>query len=709
MRTNLVCRLLQLVVISLFVSACAAGGSEVEAPQVSLDVRGEETYQVGQDVIRIHITATDPQGLDLQFEVLDAPSRSTFQTFSNSAVFTWDPITSDVTSSGPRRLVFKVSNSRGVSTERVVLLTIQPGNTVPRFLNSSSELYNPATGRPLEITVRVRDDDSPQVILSMPADRAPQGASFEQVDNFEGRFRWMPSPVQLQNRMHTVVFIADDGDNDPVEYRVTIIIQSADTPGPGPGPGGGGSGEAPTCEEVEGIEHQPLGAQRTAQSYRIEGRVVDQSSSWEEAVVYFTTDDPLGEASYTAATLNLAGNSFEGSIPNPLLTAGESEVISYRICVFSSMDYLCSPWEFPYRFVAYSPDEDKCRDDGRDFSTPGRAGALPEKWTDYRVCEGLPKYFHRELEAGESMDVLIAFSPGQAPTIEATLTGSTPAVSLFDCLGFGFVEAQGPGLLEIKVDGQDQPFHLIGIGELPECPGGQLEPNNTPGQATLISSDFQIFDEIGICTEEDIDLFALELVRGDEFSAFMSFTHANGDLDMTLYAPSQVEEILPGGFGVAQGWSSSDNESIDYVAQESGFYYLKIETSSSPNIYDLAVERICKVDGAITGNHTQFDTEFLSFGSHQGVKLCENQSAWFGFEHFSTTKGQWLGEVAVRYGSLNGLEVRLVDDWGEVVGNGNLSGGFIDFSYEPEPGEVIYIEVRANQPMIIDLTVLDFS
>ena len=700
------------LLMMLLLGACASEGPDVEAPQVNLDVRGEETYTVGEDVIRIHLTATDPQGLDLSFATIDPPSRATFQTFANSAVFTWDPITSDVTTGEPRRLVFAVANSRGVTTERVVLVTIQPGNTVPRFLNSTSELYNPATGAPMEIQVRVRDDDSPQVILSMPSERAPQGASFEQVDDFEGRFSWMPSPVQLQQRMHTVVFVADDGDNDLVEQKVTIVIQSQDGgSGPGPGPGPGPGEPTLACEDVEGIEHQPLGAQRGAQGYLVEGRIVDQSHSWQEAVVYYTEDDPLGEARYSAVALDLQGDLFSGYIPNPLLEAGESVVISYTICAFGEGEdaVFCSPWDFLFRFVAYSPDEDKCRDDGLDYSSPGKAGEISlSNWEQYRVCEGLPKYHQRELESGESMDVVVAFTPGVLPDVEVTMNASTAAMEVYECLGFMYGEVQGPGTVQVRVEAPDGIYHLTGFGEAPQCPGQEYEPNDRPSQATLIASDFAIFEEMAICTREDIDIFALELVRGDEFYAWLGFSHAQGDLDMTLFAPSEVTEVVSGGFGVAQGWSTSDNESITYTAEESGFYYLKVETSSEPNTYELAVERSCVVDGPYAGNHDQILSEFLELGAHEGLKLCENQSAWFGFEHQGSIQGYWLGEVAVSYGSISAVEVKLFDDWGNQIGVGNLSGGFVDFSYEPQPGEVVYVEVRSNQPTIFNLTVLDF-
>lgn len=697
------------VAITVF-SACASEGPQIEAPDVVLDVRSEESYRVGEDVIRIHVTATDPQGLDLEFAVIDPPGRATFQTFRSSAVFTWDPIASDVTVAEPRRLVFAVTNERGVTTERVVRVHIHAGNTEPRFLNSASELYDPNSGQPLQITVRVRDDDSPQVFLSMPVERAPEGAQFEQTDNFQGTFTWMPSPVQMERRMHSVVFIAEDDDNPPVEYQVTIIIQAPSDP-TGPGPGTGPSEQ--TCAEVETIEHQPLQAQRTSQSYAIEGSIGDGSVNWDEAAVYWTVDDPRGGSPfYSASTLQLEGNQFSGAIPNPLLDGGASAVFSYQICAFAfaAEEIACGPEEYLYRFIAYSPDDDKCRDDGISMASPGAAGEIStSNWQEYRVCEGGPKYHSMELAAGEEVELALLFSPGATPEITAEFDGAEVDVEMLSCLGWATVSLQGPGTAMIRVEEEDFPYHIKAFAQAGECPGEEYEPNNTPGMATLIASDFAVFDDMAICTADDIDIFAVELVRGDYLDAFLSFENSLGDLDMTLFAPSQVSDVVSGGFGVAQGWSTNDNESITYVAEESGFYYLSVVTSDEPNGYDLAVERSCEVDDQFAGNHSEDDAAFLELDEHQSLKLCEGQSDWYWNLFDGTSDGLWLGEVRPRYGSVSALEVTVYDFNGTQITQGVQAGNAVDFQFSPEPGEIYYFEVRANRPMIYDLTVLDFS
>lgn len=710
-------RLMRFTIVLLFAGllwgGCAGGGSEVEPPQVTLDVRAQESYQVGEDIIRIHLTASDPQGLDLEFSMPDKPERASFQTYSTTAIFTWDPITSDVTGSEPRRLVFVVKNSRGVTTERVVNVFIEPGNTRPRFTSSTSELYNPRSGQPLEFKVKVRDDDSPQVIISMPRERAPQGATFEQIDNFEGVFRWMPSPAQLERRTHTVVFIADDDDNEPVEQKVTIIIQDGGA-GPGPTPGGGSSGGGLSCGAQEGIEHEPLGAQRGAQDYPIEGQILDSAGVWDEAAVFWTFDDPLGwEPRFEAALLEVEGKDFSGSITNPHLNPGESRVISYTICAYSSFndaDVLCAPQEFYYRFPVYAPEDEKCRNDGLGHTSEAKAAEISfVDWEEFRTCEGVENYHEFLLLDGEVAEIAISFGPGRRFDGELQFAGEPVALDIYECAGWASAILEGPGIGVFRVAGDEFPYHMTAFLEGPSCLGEQYEPDDTPGQANLIAGESAHFTDVSICTADDIDIYAVELVQGDQFMALLEFEHALGDLDMTLFAPSQVAEVVQRGYGVAQGWSETDDEEIFYTAEESGFYYLSVETEDHPNEYELYVEVECVDEDRFAGNHSMNQAELLVEGQQEGLKLCPGQSDWFAFLHEGSTEGLFDVYVSPKYGAVTALEVRLYDELGELIFEGESNGSEANLYFEPVPGELYYLEVRSAQPTLYELRVQDYS
>ncbi len=701
------------------VVSCASDAGEYEEPQMVLNVGSEETFTAGQDVVFIQIKATDPQDMELEFEAVDIPDRATFDTYRNEALFNWDPLISDVTDGEPHRLVFAVSNEAGLTVERTVHVHIDAGDEGTHFLNSSSQLYNPSSGGALEFDVRVRNDLASLVVLSMPEATAPEGASFEQTDDFEGKFSWTPNPEQAEQRTHSVIFEADDNE-EVVEQQVTIVIQDPDI---GTSPPGGGETDPTelTCSEDQVIAHEPLGAQRTAAPYLIEGQIDDDSQNWDEVLLYWTLEDPIDVTpDYEMKVLEMEGTQFSGEIPNLELDPGETAEMSYAICAFSDDDeegLSCVPDEFLYRFIAYSPDDEKCRDDGIDYADPDEAGQIStEEWNAYRVCEEQPKYHELELVDGEEAEVTVSYPPATSPKIDFLFDGEPVEAEDLPCVGLSYVEVEGPGTVQVRVAGDELPYHVTGFlfGDEPvepeECPGEEYEPNDTPAQATLIVDDFAAYEEMGICEEDDIDVFATRLVRGDKFDAYLFFEHDEGDLDMTLFAPSQDDEVVDGGFGVAQGWSSDDDEEISYTAEESGFYYLSVVTVSEPNTYELLTERVCEVDDEFAGNHELSDAASIDFETYEGLKLCENQPDYFRL----TQEGggddiTWMGEIRAEYGSLQSMEVRVYDESGTLVTEGEAVQDRIDFYVEPEPGESFDVEIEASSPMLYELNMVEFD
>lgn len=707
-------RLMVAVIVSMtvmpFSIGCADNDPEAEAPQVSLDVRSEERYTAGEDIVRITVTASDPQDQALTFEAIDVPDRSDFQTFQNQAVFTWDPIISDVTDDEPHRLVFAATNEAGLTTERTVSVYIDAGQLGTRFLNSSSQLYDPSSGEPLSFDVRVRNEQVGLVILSMAADEQPEGATFEQTDDFEGRFEWMPSPAQREKRIHKVRFEADDED-EVVEQQVTIILQDPNagptTPSEDPTPG--------MCDDDTAIAHTPLGAQRTADAYRIEGEITDTSRNWVEAVLYWTIDDPLGASpDYESEVLELDGNSFDGAIPNPLVSSGDSADVSYTICAFDDTDddegVACAPDEFLYRFVAYSPGNQECIDDGIDLSDPGSADAISTTvWEPYRVCDDASKFHNLKLEDGEVVEVMVSYSPETTPTIELSMDGDEVDLDVVPCIGLAYATLEGPGQALLEVRDADFPYHVTGFRDAAECPDSEYEPNDTHDQATLIVDDMTLYEDMAICSVDDRDVFTMELTRGDYIDALLEFEHTQGDLDMTLFAPSQTGEIIDGGYGVAQGWSTDDDESFLYVAEESGFYNLSVVSVDEPNDYDLVVERACDDDDDFTGNDNNLDAALIEVGEETGLKICENESDWYRLDYDGDGEGLFYGAVEVEYGSASAVEVVVYEVDGGLVEEGTAFGDRIDFVLEPDSPTSYEIEVWSNRPTLYDLSIEDLG
>src|SRR5690554_1172864 len=696
--------------ILIFATGLCAGCSEAQleagAPVLTLDVRSEESYTVGEDVIQINLTGSDPGGLELSFAVVDKPERASFQTFSNAAVFTWDPIASDATGEGTRRLVFSATNSAGKVAKRVVHVRILSGNGQPRFVSSQSELYDPRGGQPLRLEVRVRDDDSNQVDLTMPAASAPQGASFEQIEAFEGIFEWLPTPAQLQQRAHTVVFVANDYVHEPVEFVVTIIVQRV-----GQSPG------TPTADrcEVEGpIVHPSLMTQRGVGDYRIEADIAGGSARWSEVVLYWTLDDPFGEnADFESRTMELNGKVASATIPNPLPASGASPVLSYTICAVEADSaagedpVVCAPPYTYWRFAAYSPDDAGCTDDGVDLSSPGLAAPVSrEAWTPHRLCQSADKHHTLEVLEGEVVELVVAHSPGA--DLALSFVQGSAAFESEGCDGMAVAVIDTPGTYVVRARGNEAAYHISAFVEgQNSCPDAAHEPNDAAAMATLITEDFAAIDELAICDADDIDIYAMELLRGDTVEFLAEFTHADGDIDLTLYSPDQSTQATLGGDGVASAWSSDDNEELSYTAAQSGFHYLRVESIDGPNSYALYVERICNDVDHLAGNHSLADAVQLPLDIEEfGLQLCGDLEDWFELE---VEAGLFvLGEMVVNRGTTEGVQLDVFNAGGARVALGEVGTRTVDFEFEASESGFYYLAISALRPTEYDLDVLAF-
>lgn len=95
-------------------------------------------------------------------------------------------------------------------------------------------------------------------------------------------------------------------------------------------------------------------------------------------------------------------------------------------------------------------------------------------------------------------------------------------------------------------------------------------------------------------SKSDADFYSICVAAGETLNADIYFTHANGDLDMFLYDPSNCGG--GSGTGLAQGFSASDDESITWTNTGSVNVSLVLEVSVWPdspsncNTYDLSLQ-----------------------------------------------------------------------------------------------------------------------
>lgn len=724
MRTRRFSLLLALLLTTLTASAsltagCGADPATNMAPSLTLSVGSQETYVVGEDVVQIQVTAKDPEGGNINFEVINRPDRAEFQTFASSALFSWDPITSDVTDGEPLRLIFVATDSQGESTERVVNLTILAGNGTPRFLTASSKLYDPNSNKPLEFEVEVRDDDSRDVDLQMPGDKAPAGASFEQTGPKTGTFTWSPSVQQRDKRVHSVTFVADDQQTDPVTLKVSIILQN--------GGGGGGTTDPDpvgSCEGDQPITHDPLGAQRTIDDYELQASLsAAAASKYDLAYVFWSTDDVMNtEVEWGSAEMKIDGTELRGAIPNLLLPAGESQTVYYSICAMdedaaedAEDGFICAPGGSYFTFNAYSPDETSCLDDAAGASFASATAIPDDVWAEQTACSGTADFHKFTVEAGEIVDLYVTYALGQDVDVKLydDAEKQRDLIEFSDCYGVAYIPLEAPESGQktwyVEVTGADAPYQITAWREQGgggTCGDEANEPNDTAGNATLVFDDIALFEGASICTEEDLDIYAFDVLAGDTIDALLEFTHADGDLDMSLYAPSQSDDVSLDSFGVADGWSEDDDEEITHVAEESGIYYLLTFTASTPNTYDLAIGTTCGDDDAFgSSNHSQSSPALLTPGTHADLKVCAGEPDWYERTGFS---GQLvLAELQVKQGvRVSDVSFEVYDANG-LIKSATVNGDRLELEFTPSTQGQYFYKVDAPSNMIYELTFVE--
>lgn len=140
------------------------------------------------------------------------------------------------------------------------------------------------------------------------------------------------------------------------------------------------------------------------------------------------------------------------------------------------------------------------------------------------------------------------------------------------------------------------------------------EPNNFLSSAYDISSyeNSWLSDISGLGKQSDEDWYKIYVNSGDtNIQAELTFTHADGDIDLVLYDPS-------GSFLISSR-SSTNDEYIDYEVTQEGFYYLKVYYGNNGNSYNLRWNSIKQIINGACGS-----SNGGNFISVPNINLCSS-------------------------------------------------------------------------------------
>jgi len=711
----------------LGVMSCGTdAGQDNLPPTLELDIPAEVTYELG-DVIRVTMSGSDPEGGAVTFSVENVPERATLQASSSFAVMTWDPLASDITPEGqPLQVIFVATDGPGARTERLVRMNIRSGSGAPRFTSSNSVLHNVGTG-PVVFDITVRDDDSSGVSIAMPSGFAPEGAELTMTGPFSARFGWTPTNAQLERRVHTAKFIANDGDNDPVEQVVSIILKKESQANAEP------RELDDSCRFESAVEYEGLLAQTGAQPYEIIARITPagREAGYDRLVLNWTTEDVWNDwrLPWESSEMTSNGETWVGRIGNPFLTEGSLEIY-YEICAINddaeegdNLAFLCGPTSLYDSFIAYPPGSGECINDFEFNDEFDYASSLQEDWLLGRLCADETDYYEVSLGTGQESNVYLVHPLHAQPKIEIYDANQNKLADPVAgaCGGFTDIYLSNPGaptkfFIAVKSNSNavNIPYQILAetrdMTNAADCLDAQYEPNDTAAQATPITTASAMFTGLEICRADDVDVFSFEAGINQRIQITLNFVHDIGDVDVRLFRPSQSGNVTR--YGSAAAWSVgvSDTETIDYVTTESGMHYILVY-ANRPNRYSMsfsqeAAGEMCVDDDPFAGNHTQPNARFLADGLHTGLKICPGKVDWFKFPVVDWTSESFDVIVDVSEGSLQSFTVQIWDIFG-VVATATVSAGKLRAALNPFMNGDHYIRVAstASGTYSIDLQV----
>lgn len=220
------------------------------------------------------------------------------------------------------------------------------------------------------------------------------------------------------------------------------------------------------------------------------------------------------------------------------------------------------------------------------------------------------------------------------------------------------------------------------------CTADEFEPNDTSAAAPAVWPGS--YPGLTLCPGDD-DYYAIGLVLEDRLTVNLSFSHAEGDIDLTLIGPS--------GTVVASSVSSTNDESFTYVAAQSGLYRIRArlfaDAGSTPgNGYGMTVSLTppasCQPD-ALESNDSPSSPRALQFGAYLSLTACEPDDDWYSV---SLTAGQTYTFGALFAHAEGDIDMGLFDASGSVVASGVSEDDDEIFQFTPTTSGTYRLLVR---------------
>lgn len=185
--------------------------------------------------------------------------------------------------------------------------------------------------------------------------------------------------------------------------------------------------------------------------------------------------------------------------------------------------------------------------------------------------------------------------------------------------------------------------------ELDAIESDAYEVDNSSGVATTLPAFTSLQDLEGLATQTDPDWWSVELpAKNSGFLVDCSFTHADGDIDIEVFAPDSSV--------IARSDSQTDNEMIDYNASlPGGTYFIRVYGANLGNTYDLF--RVANRDDSFEENDSRETASDIE--AFKQLRLSTEDTPTQGDD-------DWYRVVAEEADSILVLEINYADAEGSI-------------------------------------------
>jgi len=198
------------------------------------------------------------------------------------------------------------------------------------------------------------------------------------------------------------------------------------------------------------------------------------------------------------------------------------------------------------------------------------------------------------------------------------------------------------------------------------CIDDALEENDEEVDASVITPPVA---DLVACPSDD-DWYELTVAEGT-WTLSITFTHANGDIDATLWGPDG---------SIGSGISSTDNEEFEWTVPAGGQtytlevrYYEGGDDADDPgNVYGIelaeTVPPTCDPDDGFEENDDEASAAVITAGNHTGLNVCEFDADWYSID---LAEGDEITIEVLFIDEAGDIDIEFIDPAGDEVDSGS--------------------------------------